>query len=141
MTSQRSNNFLALDVGAVRIGLAIASDQARLPRPLMALDAGEMLWTELDKVIAQEEIGIIIVGLPRNLSGDATDQTRIVEAFVSQLKKHYDLPIYLQDEALTSRQAEEELRQTGRPYTKGDIDALAATYILTDFLHEGASRE
>jgi RNase H-fold protein (predicted Holliday junction resolvase) len=46
------------------------------------------------------------------------------------------LPISWQDEAVTSVRAEEELRARGKPYVREDIDALAATYILEDYLHE-----
>jgi RNase H-fold protein (predicted Holliday junction resolvase) len=42
----------------------------------------------------------------------------------------------MQDEAATSRQAESELQARGKPYSKEDIDALSATYILEDFISE-----
>ena len=76
----------------------------------------------------------LVVGLPRNLQGDRTEQTGFSETFGNQLTEHFSLPVYYQDEALTSHKAEEELRQRGVDYQRGDIDALAATYILDDFL-------
>jgi putative Holliday junction resolvase len=68
------------------------------------------------------------------MQGQSTDQTRTVEAFGKQLEERLTIPLYWIDEALTSQKAEIELRSRGKPYSKGDIDALAATYILEDFL-------
>jgi putative Holliday junction resolvase len=72
--------------------------------------------------------------LPRGLDGQSTSQTSATEKFVDQLRGQVSLPIHLQDEALTSKQAEAELRSRGAGHAKADIDALAATYILQDFL-------
>jgi putative transcription antitermination factor YqgF len=68
------------------------------------------------------------------LQGQETDQTGYVRNFVATLQKEISTPIVLQDEALTSHHAEEELESRGKPYAKGDIDALAACYILEDYL-------
>jgi putative Holliday junction resolvase len=130
---------LALDVGASRVGVAAASLEARLPRPLAAVPREEIFET-LHELAATENAVALVVGLPRGLDGQTTGQTREVEAFVDELKQQVDLPIDLQDEAVTSRQAEAELENRGKPYQKGDIDALAATYILQDWL-DGPGRE
>jgi putative Holliday junction resolvase len=86
-------------------------------------------------VTEQGAVGLVI-GLPRGLDGQETAQTRAVREFAEQLKPAVQLPYYWQDEAVTSRQAEEELKSRGKPYQKGDIDALSATYILEDFLRD-----
>ncbi len=125
---------LALDVGEQRVGVATASLTARLPRPLVTLKQGEDFLTKLNDIIKAENVEVLVVGLPRGLGGQHTDQTRAVEAFTDELRKHCELPVHLQDEAVTSKQAEAELQARGKPYTRGDIDALAATYILEDFL-------
>ena len=128
-----ATNLLALDVGGARIGVAIASSMAKIPRPLTTLNNDDNFAAELGKIIADEEIGILVVGLPRNLSGDETSQTATVKEFTAKLEM-IGIPIHFQDEAVTSAQAEAELISRGKPYSKGDIDALAATYILEDFL-------
>jgi putative holliday junction resolvase len=129
-------SVLGLDVGNKRIGIAVASLTARLPRPLMTLDWNENFFSALNEVIKTEEAGLLVVGLPRNLEGDATDQTRTVEGFADELRERSKLRVDMQDEAVTSRHAEEELEARGKPYERGDIDALAATYILQDWLDE-----
>lgn len=128
------SNILALDVGDKRVGVAIASKEARLPRPLTTLQRGDNFFEELRQLVRTEEAGRIVVGLPRGLDGQTTAQTTTTERFVADLKQEVDLPVSLQDEALTSRQAEAELEGRGAAASKADIDALAATYILEDYL-------
>lgn len=130
------SSILALDVGESRIGVAIASSIARLPGPLTTLQNSSTVWEEIRAVAEQEDANIIVVGLPRNLSGQDTAQTTYVREFV---KGASDLQIVFQDEALTSKKAEQELSSRGKPFSKGDIDALAATYILQDYLEQNGN--
>lgn len=132
---QTSNNYLiALDVGERRVGVAIASTIAKLPRPLTVLSNDASIWEELQKLITTEGVGVVVVGLPRSLKGEDTAQTRYVRNFADDLAKKTGVKIFMQDEALTSRQAEAELRSRRGQFAKGDVDALAATYILEDYL-------
>ncbi|MDB5185929.1 MAG: putative Holliday junction resolvase [Candidatus Saccharibacteria bacterium] len=130
------SNVLALDVGERRIGVAVASLFARLPHPLVTLDNNDTFWNKLGQLITTEQVSVLVVGLPRGMSGQETAQTAYARDFARELESRVNLPVHLQDEALTSRQAEAELIATKKPYSKGDIDALAATYILSDFLGE-----
>lgn len=127
-------NFLALDVGTKRIGVASASTAIKIAIPLATI---EVDGTELDtikKLVADESVDTIVVGYPRNQAGEATAQTGYAEAFAANLK---DLaPVVFQDESLTSVMAEDRLKARGKPYQKGDIDALAATIILQDYLEQ-----
>lgn len=134
LTAHKS--VLGLDVGNKRIGIAVASLAARLPRPLVTLEWNDDFFKALDDIIRSEDAGALVVGLPRNLEGEHTGQTKAVESFTDKLREHSDLPVDLQDEALTSKHAEDELEARGKPYQRGDIDALAATYILQDWLSE-----
>lgn len=123
--------IIGLDVGTVRTGVAIGNTVARMARPLTTIDTND--FAAAFKALAErEQPDTIVVGLPRNLSGNSTQQTAFVEAFAQQYLAAYS--IVWQDEALTSRQAEAELAGHGKPFTKGDIDALAASYILQDYL-------
>lgn len=131
-----SNSILALDVGGRRIGVAVANAVARIARPVKALENNGQFVNELQKCIDEYDAAVLVVGLPRGLDGQHTAQTSAVEGFVETLRSHVPLPIHWQDEAVTSKKAEAELNQRGGTYEKGDIDALAATYILEDFLHD-----
>lgn len=127
---------MSLDVGAQRIGVARASTIAKIASPLTTLTHDAAILETIVKLLKQEDAGALVVGLPRNMQSQETDQTRIVRDFVRQLQEHTELPVYFQDEAVTSEKAEAELKARKKPYAKGDIDALAATYILEDFLQE-----
>lgn len=131
-----AGTILALDVGDKRVGVARASLVARLPAPLATLQRGTGFFEQLQQLIAEERAVALVVGLPRGLDGQETGQTKITRSFVDELQEQTDLPVHLQDEALTSRKASKELEANGQPYQRGDIDALAAAYILEDFLAE-----
>lgn len=128
--------IIALDVGERRIGVATANLVTRLPKPWGVIENTTNATRRIGELIEQEGALAIVVGLPRGLEGQDTAQTGKIRAFVEALKPRIGVTIYLQDEALTSKQAEEELHQRGIRYNKGAIDALAATYILNDFLQE-----
>lgn len=131
-----NSSVLALDVGGKRIGVALANVVARIASPLITLQHTDYIADELEELIAKHDVAALVVGLPRGLNGQHTQQTKDVEAFVRKLKQRLTLPVYWQDEAVTSRQAEAELSARSGSYRKEDIDALAATYILEDFLNE-----
>jgi putative Holliday junction resolvase len=129
------SSVLALDVGHVRVGVAQARSDLRMAIPLTTLARNDDdFWSQLQQLLTQNEVSEIVIGLPRGLDGQETDQTRAVQAFGSELTGKINLPIIWQDEALTSVKAESILRSQGKPYKKGDIDALAASLILTDYL-------
>lgn len=135
MTDNRGvTSVLALDVGARRIGVAVASRATRLPRPLTTLLFDETFWETLQKIIADERVDTLVVGYPRGLQGQRTAQTASIEDFIETLSTHFEFSIKLQDEALTSQRAKAELDARSKPYEKEAIDALAATYILEDWL-------
>lgn len=133
---------LALDVGRRRIGIAISDPSAILARPLRTLDvAGKdpvvRVADEVARIAAEEEgLGLIVVGVPRHLSGEASDQTREVERFIARLRERVSLPIAVEDERLTSREADSRLAERERDWRarKARLDAAAAAIILQDFL-------
>jgi putative Holliday junction resolvase len=132
--NDQPRTILALDVGEKRIGVARANSLARLASPLTTLTVSDSVMSDRQALCQQESATVLVLGLPRNLSGQDTAQTQRIRDFGEQLAVAVRLPIVWQDEAVTSEQAEAELKQRGKPYGKGDIDALAATYILEDYI-------
>jgi putative Holliday junction resolvase len=130
----QSKAVIALDVGEKRIGVAVSDGVVQIARPLAAVEVDGDEVRRIIGLIEQEHAEAIVVGFPRNQSGEPTAQTAIVETFAARLGESISTPILFQDESLTSVMAEERLRSFGRPYTKGDIDAEAATLILQDYL-------
>jgi len=133
------SSILALDVGRVRVGIALASRSAAIASPLTTLANDDGFVARLQELLGSHVIDTIVVGLPRGLEGQSTEQTDYVLAFAKNLQKAINVPVVLQDEALTSVKAEEELKARGKAYTKEDVDALSATYILEDYLQGGSA--
>lgn len=130
-----TSNIIGLDVGEKRVGVAIAHKIARLPRPLTTLIRDQTFWEDLKKLLAAESASLLVVGMPRSLNGNDTAQTSATREFIQTLEGQVDIPIETIDEALTSRQATNELMARGKKFEKGDIDALAAVYMLNDYLN------
>ncbi|HEU4966886.1 MAG TPA: Holliday junction resolvase RuvX [Candidatus Saccharimonadales bacterium] len=130
-----AQTLLALDIGEARVGLAVANTMARIAHPSGALLRTEHIFDDIAALCRRERVDTLVLGLPRGLQGQDTPQTAVARAFGETLAAHVSLPQVWQDEAVTSVRAEAELKQRRKPYTKGDIDALAATYILEDYLH------
>ncbi len=128
-------SIIALDVGDKRIGVALASRITRLPRPLTTLIVDGNQIDQIKRLLQEHQADTIVVGLPRGLDGQETAQTAKIREFVKQLGD-IEAEIVMQDEAVTSRQAEDELKDRGKKYRKEDIDALAATYLAEDYLRE-----
>jgi putative holliday junction resolvase len=124
-------NYLAIDYGSRRIGLAKGDDETKTAHPLTTLDTGTDYWAQLGKIIRDEQVGELVVGLPRTLGGQDSPQTKEARFFALELAA-FKLPIHLQDEADTSEQA--RLRIGKKLTHKGQIDAEAAAIILEDFL-------
>ena len=135
---------LALDLGRRRIGLAISDASGTLARPLDVIDA--LGAAQLGRVVAaiarvaDEDDGLetVVVGLPSRLDGTPNEQTAPVLAFVEALKRRIGQPVVLQDERLSSVEAESRLAVRDRDWRsrKKRLDAAAAAVILQDYLDE-----
>lgn len=129
---------MALDVGDVRIGVAISDIMGIIANPL------ETYWRKNDdsdyayfaKLCADKEVATIVVGLPLSLSGADNPQTEKTRAFVENLQKTVNVPIKFLDERLTTVSAERVLIEGGvrRENRKKVIDKVAATIILQNYL-------
>jgi putative holliday junction resolvase len=129
----KESSIIALDVGESRIGIARANSLIGFPAPLLTLKNDKEFWSKLSEIIKEDLVTEIVVGLPRSLNGNDTEQTKYTQVFISELSRVTDLPIHTQDESLTSKKAEVEIANAKNP-KKYDVDSLAATYILEDFL-------
>ena len=143
MTSAASQTGLALDVGERRIGVARANLAVRMANPLTTLQNPDTFIPDVVGLAEREAAAWIVIGLPRGLDGQETAQTARVQEFGVALEKALQsagqtVPIHWIDEALTSAKAEAELARRGKAHAKAEVDALAATYILEDFLMEQA---
>jgi putative holliday junction resolvase len=131
-------------VGERRIGVAISDATRTLARPVAVLQIGRLdaaavvrAADEIGRLAAEDDgVAAIVVGLPRRLDGRPTDLTGGVQAFASQLGAKTGLPVALQDERLTSVEAESRLAVLDKDWRsrKKKLDAAAAAIILQDHL-------
>jgi putative Holliday junction resolvase len=142
---------LGIDYGARRIGLALsdatatlASPWRMLQRPPSEAETLRMLIAEIT-ALQDEADGLeaVVVGWPRRLDGSATDQTAIVETFARSLKSQIAVPVVLQDERLSSTEAESRLARREKDWRKRkqQLDAAAAAVILQDYLDHRPGRQ
>lgn len=136
MSIQQVHSIMALDIGTQRTGVALANTIAGIASPLLTLSQPNALVEEVTELIRKYDVATLVVGLPRTLDSKETAQTEYVRNIVRELENHTAVPIHFMDEAVTSAKAEAELQDRKKPYQKEDIDMLAATYILEDFLRE-----
>jgi putative Holliday junction resolvase len=130
--------YLAIDYGRKRTGLAVCDAQETMAFPLDVLHDQKNLVQRIEQIIASEHIDAIVVGLPLNMDGSQGAQVKQVLAFARQLEQHAGIPIYFQDERLSSFGAAEKLQATGLSKAKQRerLDAVAAAEILQAFLEE-----
>jgi putative Holliday junction resolvase len=129
----QSKSFLALDVGEKRIGVAVGDSGVRIAVPFETIEVDGNEIERIARIAVDEDTDTIVVGYPRNQSGEATAQTAYVEEFAKNLTDIAPNVVF-QDESVTSVLAEERLKAQGGTYSKGDIDAQAAAIILQDYL-------
>ena len=139
---------LAVDVGSRRVGLAISDASTTLARPLETIvvksgaDAVDRVARRLVDLAAEDDgLAMIIVGLPVHLDGTPSAESARVRAFIAQLSTRTTLPIAVEDERLTSREAESRLAARERDWRKRKLklDGAAAAIILQDYLDRTAS--
>jgi len=126
-------SILCLDVGEKRIGVAVGDTVVRIAIPFLTIEVDGSEKKTIADLISKEKADVLVIGYPRNQSGEATAQTKYVEAFADSISDIAPKIIF-QDESLTSVIAEQRLISYKKPYAKGDIDAQAATIILQDYL-------
>lgn len=138
---------LGVDFGARRIGLAVSDETAMLARPWQTIEAGSTpaesaaaVQRALEQGRRNEDdaatVGAIVVGLPRRLNGDDNEQSQPARVFAAALGALTGLKVDLQDERLSSREAESRLalREKDWRRRKARLDAVAAAVILQDYL-------
>ena len=148
--------LIALDIGEVRIGVAVSDATGLLASPYITLHVfGDeaQVWAAIQRLIDETEAEGLVVGLPMSLDGQIHAQGEKVQAFAERLKQHITLPLTFWDERLSTVEAKRLLAERdegaeGKRYRHGgrrrpqtrrrrkhqEIDALAAAVILQEYL-------
>jgi putative Holliday junction resolvase len=135
---------LGIDYGARRIGLALSDATGTLASPWRLVDRPQsdaatvaLLAAEVQQLIESDDgLQAVVIGWPRRLDGSPTHLTAPVEALARELGVRVNVPVVLQDERLTSHEAEERLAARERDWRKRKkrLDAAAAAVVLQDYL-------
>lgn len=132
-----AGRVLGLDLGDARIGVAISDPERRLAVPLGTVRTGAPAdLRAIAALVAEHGVTLVVVGHPLLLSGDAGERAHHAERFAHALGGSLGIPVALQDERLSTKEAERALRAAGRSAREARraVDETAATVILQAFL-------
>jgi len=130
--------FLGIDLGRRRVGLALSDPSGLIARPLETITVTGY-GDALDKILAaarENKVDGIVLGWPISMSGRPSESTLEVEAFADKLRASCAVPVYLEDERLSSHQALTILHAHGKKIkgNKDKLDRISAAIILQSFL-------
>jgi len=130
---------LGLDIGDRKIGVALSDPLGIVASPLTIIngsDTGTAISAILD-VVSQNQVGQIIVGLPRSMDGSIGQQAKKVQAFVTELCEQTRVPVEFRDERLSTVAAKRLMQEAKKTREKNrDDDDVAAAIILQGYLDE-----
>ena len=131
--------YLGLDLGSRTLGVAISDKSGLIARSLTIIRHNEEYCMLIDKIkefVEEEKIEAIVLGYPKNMNNTIGPKGQLSEKFKEMLETNIQLPVYLQDERLTTKEAQNILisNDTSRKKRKKVIDSMAAAIILQSYL-------
>ena len=132
---------LGIDFGEKRVGLALSDRLNLIASPYKTLQyiSENDLISEIKKIVIDKEIGVFVIGLPLNMKGEDSDQTKKVRRF-KNLLSILELPIIYEDERFSSIIAKNSLvlQNVKTGHNKSEIDRTAAAIILQQYLDKNS---
>jgi putative Holliday junction resolvase len=132
-----TKRWLGIDLGDARIGLALSDQLGAMAHPYKTVAASPQLTDQIAALARQEDVGGIVLGLPKNMDGTLGPAAAKAKAFADQLRtKLPDLRLVLWDERLTTVEAQRVLHAAGRnvKQSRRVIDQVAAQILLQNYL-------
>lgn len=130
--------YLGFDFGYKRIGVAVGQSLTGTARPIQHLSAslGIPQWDKIATLLREWQPHGLVVGLPTCIDGKSLYTTDAAKKFAQSLKDRFQVPVYLVDERLSTKEARAQLFEHGgyRQLQKGHIDSVAACVILEQWL-------
>ncbi|MCK5529837.1 Holliday junction resolvase RuvX [Halopseudomonas sp.] len=136
---------MAFDYGTRQIGVAVGQTLTGSAEPLTNLRARDGVpdWEQIARLIREWEPNVLVVGLPLNMDGSASDMSERAARFARRLNGRFQLPVETVDERLSTFEAKQHLKSHGRTpssYRDDPVDSLAAALLLQTWL-SGQSKE
>ena len=130
--------LLAIDLGARRVGVALSDEMRITVKPLARIErkSWKDLLSQVAALIHKWKACGLVIGLPLSLDGAERSAAKEARTVAKKFQRSLGVPIYLQDERLTTFAAESEMKSRGRsePEIKREVDSEAAAIILRDFI-------
>ena len=131
--------YLGLDLGSRTLGMAISDPLGMFASSYKIVrhnEEYERLINDVQETVQEKKIEAIVLGLPKNMNNTIGPKGELSFQFKKMLEEKLNIPVYLEDERLTTRQAESILikNDTSRKKRKKVIDSMAATIILQSYL-------
>lgn len=137
--------LLGLDIGDVRIGVALSDELGVAAHPLCTLTRKnrKVDLIAISDLVSIHKVERVVIGLPISLDGSIGPQAEKIQNFAKRLAQVIDIPIEFQDERFTTAEAEDLLRALNKDTKeqKELIDEVAAVIILTDYLNQNKETE
>ncbi len=124
-------NFLGIDYGEKRVGLATGNDETKIASPFLILDnkGRDFLLEEIKKICVEENIEKIVAGMPLTMKSEKGPQAKEILKFIDFLKNNLNVPVVTEDERFTSAMVDALMAESGVK----ERDAVAAMIILQSF--------
>ena len=129
--------ILGIDFGKKRVGIAVSDPLGLTAQPFDVLENNKRLISMIKEICKEKEVSLIVIGLPKSLSGELNTSARDAIYFSEKLKAGIDIPVEMYDERFSTSLVQQAFRQTGVSEKKGRsvIDKMAAAIILSDYLN------
>ena len=133
---------LGLDIGDIRVGVAISDPLGILASPLAIINRfdEQAAIEKIVSIVRQHEVGQVIAGLPLNMDGSLGEQAEKTKSFVTALSRYIEIPVEYRDERLSTVSAKELVQEVRKTNRNTRYDAAAAALILQSYLDETAER-
>lgn len=127
-----TDDIISLDYGLKRIGVARVSPIVKIAEPLAVIDAqSDDVVSQISSVVSQNEAQAVVIGLPRGLDGQETEQTSLTRDFAQDIAVKLECPVYMVDEAGSTQAAKDRIAQSS---SDAPLDSVAAAVIAEDFV-------
>jgi len=138
MNGRFPGRVMALDLGSVRIGVAISDPTRTIAQSygVVKRKSREEDFARYQQILAEQQVTLLVVGLPTTSEGGDSDTAVWIREYIAEFSQQCAVPIEFWDESYTTVQAEDSLRQRGKRGKKArqQVDAVAAAFILQSYL-------
>lgn len=132
--------MIALDPGTKRIGVAVCDELRITTRPLafIPLSSWKKLLSKVKELVREFDARALVIGLPLATDGTESEMSAMARDWARKFTLSLDIPVFLQDERVTTYEARSRLWSAGRSLkeTREQVDSEAAAIILEDFLQQ-----